>query len=51
MAHQASEGWRDYSTIYIVRGVVRPAFQMTMNDDLIRTFYLPRQSIINVKNI
>lgn len=36
MAHQASEGWRDYSTIYIVRGVVRPAFQMTMNDDLIR---------------
>lgn len=27
---------RGYSTIYTVRGVVRPAFQMTVNDDLIR---------------
>lgn len=26
---------RGYSTIHTVRGVVRPAFQMTMNDDLI----------------
>lgn len=27
---------RGYSTIHTVRGVVRPAFQMAMNDDLIR---------------
>ena len=27
---------RGYSTIHTVRGVVRPAFQMAMDDDLIR---------------
>ena len=27
---------RGYSTIHTVRGVVRPAFQMAVNDDLIR---------------
>lgn len=27
---------RGYSTIHTVRGVIRPAFQMALDDDLIR---------------
>lgn len=30
------DGGRGYSTIHTVRGVVRPAFQMAVDDDLIR---------------
>lgn len=39
---------RGYSTIHTVRGVVRPAFQMAVNDDLIRKnpFEFPLSSVV-----
>ena len=39
---------RGYSTIHTVRGVVRPAFQMAVNDDLIRKnpFDFPLSSVV-----